>query len=63
MNSTQKKMALTMNLLQLKTCQCYRLQVKSIFSTNVTLQWNKNSSASGYEIERYKGGKWTNVAR
>ena len=38
-------------------------KVKSIFSTNVTLQWNKNSSASGYEIEQYKGGKWTNVAK
>jgi len=38
-------------------------KVKSIFSTNVTLQWNKNSSASGYEIKQYKGGKWTNVAK
>ena len=38
-------------------------KVKSIFSTNVTLQWNKNTSASGYEIEQYKGGKWTNVAK
>ena len=38
-------------------------KVKSIFSTNVTLQWNKNTSASGYEIEQYKGGKWVNVAK
>ena len=38
-------------------------KVKSIFSTNVTLQWNKNASASGYEIEQYKGGKWVNVAK
>ena len=38
-------------------------KVKSLTSTNVTLQWNKNSSASGYEIEQYKGGKWTNVAK
>ena len=38
-------------------------KVKSIFSTNVTLQWNKNSAASGYEIEQYKDGKWTNVAK
>ena len=38
-------------------------KVKSIFSTNVTLQWNKNANASGYEIEQYKGGKWTNVAK
>ena len=38
-------------------------KVKSIFSTNVTLQWNKNANASGYEIEQYKSGKWTNVAK
>ena len=30
-------------------------KVKSLTSTNVTLQWHKNSSASGYEIEQYKG--------
>ena len=38
-------------------------KVKSLTSTNVTLQWNKNTSASGYEIEQYKSGKWTNVAK
>ena len=38
-------------------------KVKSIFSTNVTLQWNKNANASGYEIEQYKGGKWTQIAK
>ena len=38
-------------------------KVKSLTSTNVTLQWNKNTSASGYEIEQYKDGKWTNVAK
>ena len=38
-------------------------KVKSLTSTNVTLQWNKNVNASGYEIEQYKGGKWTNVAK
>ena len=38
-------------------------KVKSLTSTNVTLQWNKNANASGYEIEQYKGGKWTNVAK
>ena len=37
-------------------------KVKSLTSTNVTLQWNKNSAASGYEIEQYKGGKWTAIA-
>ena len=38
-------------------------KVKSLTSTNVTLQWSKNTSASGYEIEQYKGGKWVNVAK
>ena len=38
-------------------------KVKSLTSTNVTLQWTKNSAASGYEIEQYQGGKWTNVAK
>ena len=38
-------------------------KVKSLTSTNVTLQWNKNSAASGYEIEQYKSGKWVNVAK
>ena len=27
------------------------------------MQWNKNTSASGYEIEQYKSGKWVNVAK
>ena len=38
-------------------------KVKSLTSTNVTLKWNKNANASGYEIEQYKGGKWVNVAK
>ena len=38
-------------------------KVKSLTSTNVTLQWTKSSAASGYEIEQYKGGKWVNVAK
>ena len=38
-------------------------KVKSLTSTNVTLQWNKNANASGYEIEQYKDGKWVNVAK
>ena len=38
-------------------------KVKSLTSTNVTLQWNKNTSVSGYEIEQYKDGKWVNVAK
>ena len=38
-------------------------KVKSLTSTNVTLQWNKNANASGYEIEQYKSSKWVNVAK
>ena len=38
-------------------------KVKSLTSSNVTLQWNKNANASGYEIEQYKDGKWVNVAK
>ena len=38
-------------------------KVKSLTSTNVTLQWNKNANASGYEIEQYKDGKWVNAAK
>ncbi len=53
-----------MNLLQPKNLPTLPAsKVKSIFSTNVTLQWNKNTSASGYEIEQYKSGKWVNVAK
>ena len=38
-------------------------KVKSISDTNVTLQWDKNATAGGYNIEQYKGGKWVNVAK
>ncbi|MFR2513014.1 MAG: fibronectin type III domain-containing protein [Lachnospira eligens] len=27
------------------------------------LNWTKNSKASGYIVEQYKGGKWTRIAR
>ncbi len=37
-------------------------KVKSLTSTNVTLQWNKNVNASGYEIEQYKDSKWVKIA-
>ena len=36
--------------------------MKSLTSTNVTLQWNKNANASGYEIEQYKDSKWVKIA-
>ncbi len=31
-------------------------------SSSVSLKWDKNTNASGYEIEQYKGGKWTQTA-
>ena len=30
---------------------------------SVKLKWNKNTSATGYVIEQYKGGKWVEVKR
>ena len=35
----------------------------SATSSSVSLKWDKNANASGYEIEQYKGGKWVNVAK
>ena len=32
-------------------------------SGTVTLGWSKNSTATGYKIEQYKGGKWVQIAR
>ena len=37
-------------------------KVKSKTSTSVTLQWNKNTSATGYELQRWYGNKWTTLA-
>ena len=36
-------------------------KVKSLTSTNVTLQWNKNANASGYQLQQYKDGKWVTI--
>ena len=36
-------------------------KVKSISSTNVTLKWNKNANASGYQLQQYKNGKWVTI--
>jgi len=38
-------------------------KVKPLTSTNVTLQWNKNTSADGYIIEKYNGTKWVRIAK
>ena len=31
-------------------------------SSTVTLGWSKNSTATGYKLEQYKGGKWVQAA-
>ena len=36
---------------------------KSSTSSSLTLQWSKNASASGYIVEQYKGGKWTQILK
>ena len=35
--------------------------VKSKFSVSVTLQWNKGTTASGYQLQQYKDGKWVTI--
>lgn len=30
--------------------------------STVTLSWNRNTSATGYEIQQYKNGKWVKIA-
>ena len=37
--------------------------VASATSSSVSLKWDKNANASGYEIEQYKSGKWTQIAK
>ena len=44
-----------------KPAKVTNFKVKSKTSTAVTMQWNKNSSASGYEIQQYKDGKWVTI--
>lgn len=36
---------------------------KSVTKTTATLMWNKNTTATGYIVEQYKGGKWTQIAK
>lgn len=36
---------------------------KSATSSSLTLQWSKNASASGYIVEQYKDGKWTQILK
>lgn len=39
------------------------MKAKTVTTKSVTLQWNKNTSAGGYSIERYNGTKWVQVKR
>ena len=36
---------------------------ESATSSSVSLKWDKNANASGYEIEQYKSGKWMQIAK
>mgnify|MGYP004565132481 CR=1 FL=1 len=36
--------------------------VKSTSSSAIALAWSRNANATGYIIEQYKGGKWTQIA-
>lgn len=37
-------------------------KVKSVAKTSVTLQWNKGTTASGYQLQQYKNGKWVTIS-
>ncbi len=36
---------------------------KTATSTAITLQWNKNTSATGYEVQQYKNNKWITIRK
>ena len=35
----------------------------STTSRTITLKWDKNADATGYVVEQYKGGKWTQILK
>ena len=37
-------------------------KVRSRSSTSVTLQWSKGATASGYQLQQYKNGKWLTIS-
>ena len=47
--------------LTLSTVSGFKVKTKD--STSITLQWNKNSNASGYIIEAYNGKTWAQLAK
>ena len=38
-------------------------KVKSTAKTSVTLQWNKNTTATGYELQKWDGKKWVTLTK
>ena len=38
-------------------------RVTSTTATWITLEWERNANVTGYAIEQYKGGKWTQIAK
>ena len=38
-------------------------KTKSVTKNTLTLQWNKNSSATGYTIEKWDGKKWVQIKK
>ena len=38
-------------------------KIKSKTATSVTLQWNKNASATGYELQKWDGKKWVALTK
>ncbi len=35
--------------------------MKATTKNSITLGWNKGTTASGYQLQQYKGGKWVTV--
>ena len=38
-------------------------KTKSKTNSNIVLQWNKNTSATGYELQKWDGKKWVDLAK
>ena len=53
--------AKTFNITELPKVSGYK--VKSKTSTSVTLQWNKNTTATGYELQKWDGKKWVALTK
>ena len=49
-------------LLKTKLAGVTGLKAQGVTATAIQLDWDRNTSATGYIIEQYKGGKWTQIA-